>query len=166
PPNIMIGGEGDGEQALIMDFGISASTDENTEGTIVGTLEYMSPEQGTGKAVDARSDIYAFGVIVYEMLTGARPHPATGVERVAAMRKRFEEGLPPLRTVDETIPEPLSQLVTRCIERDAAMRFQKTADLSAALAALDDAGELIPIPPRFGPRLIAASTLLVLALVT
>src|SRR4051794_28361982 len=51
PPNIMIGGAGDDEQALIMDFGISSSVDENTAGTIVGTLEYMSPEQGTGKAV-------------------------------------------------------------------------------------------------------------------
>src|SRR5712671_5123593 len=99
PPNIMVGG-GDDEQALIMDFGISASTDDVTAGTIVGTLEYMSPEQGTGQSIDARSDVYAFGVILYEMLTGPRPDPGTGPERFAAMRRRFEEGLPPLRTVD------------------------------------------------------------------
>src|SRR3954447_22355869 len=69
PPNIMIG-VGEDEQALIMDFGISASTDENTAGTIVGTLEYMSPEQATGAGVDARSDLYAFGLMLYEMLAG------------------------------------------------------------------------------------------------
>jgi tetratricopeptide (TPR) repeat protein len=165
PPNIMIGGAGDDEQALIMDFGISASTDENTAGTIVGTLEYMSPEQGTGKAVDGRSDLYAFGLILYEMLTGPRPPLASGPDRFAAMRLRFENGLPPLREVDATIPQPLAQLVMRCLDGDPAMRYQSAAEVSAALAALDDAGELIPIPARFGPRLVAASAVAVLALV-
>jgi tetratricopeptide (TPR) repeat protein/predicted Ser/Thr protein kinase len=166
PPNIMIGGSGDDEQALIMDFGISASaTDETTAGTVIGTLEYMSPEQGTGKAVDARSDLYAFGVILYEMLTGPRPHPATGPERVAKMRERFDDGMPPLQSVDPTIPEPLAHVVTRCLERDADARYQTTAELCGALAALDDAGELIPVPARVTKRMVVAAGVLVAAIV-
>jgi tetratricopeptide (TPR) repeat protein len=164
PANIMIGGSGDDEQALIMDFGISASTDENTAGTVVGTLEYMSPEQARGKGVDARSDLYAFGLIVYEMLAGPRPHLATGPERVTAMRQRFEKGVPPLATIDAAVPEPLAQVVARCMEGDPALRYQTTTELCAALAALDDAGELIPVPLRFGKRLVAAGAIMVLAL--
>ena len=77
PANVMISGSGDDLQALIMDFGISASTDEAASGGIVGTLEYMSPEQGSGLAVDSRADIYAFGLFLYEMLVGPRPKTAT-----------------------------------------------------------------------------------------
>ncbi len=165
PPNIMIGGTGDDEQALIMDFGISASADEDTAGTIVGTLEYMSPEQGSGRAVDARTDLYAFGIILYEMLVGRRTVTAkTGPERVAAMRERFDQGLPSLRGVDETIPEPLAALVMRCLERDPAARFQTTGELCAALAALDDAGALIPIHARISKRMMAALSVLVVVL--
>ena len=59
-----------------MDFGISSSTEDATTGTILGTLEYMSPEQGTGQAVDARSDLYAFGLILYEWSSAHGPtHP-------------------------------------------------------------------------------------------
>jgi tetratricopeptide (TPR) repeat protein len=166
PPNIMIAGSADGEQALIMDFGISSSRDEATTGTILGTLEYMSPEQGTGEAVDARSDLYAFGLILHEMVLGLRPDmPRTGPERLAAMRRRFEQGVPPLRTVDETIPEPLESLVMRCLECDPAARFQTTRELTAALAAIDDAGELIPVPARISKRVLAPALVVVLAMI-
>ena len=166
PPNIMIAGSGDDEQALIMDFGISSSTDEATTGTILGTLEYMSPEQGTGQAVDARSDLYAFGLILYEMLLGPRPGgPGTGAERVAAMRQRFDQGVPRLRTVDDAIPEALESIVMRCVERDPAARFQTTGALTAALAAIDDAGELIPVPARISKRVLAAALVVVLAVI-
>jgi serine/threonine protein kinase/Flp pilus assembly protein TadD len=163
PPNIMIGAD---DLALIMDFGISASTVEATAGGVIGTLEYMAPEHGSGKPTDARADIYAFGLMLYEMLTGPRPAPATtGQERIEAMKRRFEDGLPAVRTVDESIPEPLASVVTRCLEKDPAARYQTTAELSAALKTLDDRGELIPIPPRFSKRLIAASAMTVLSVV-
>jgi serine/threonine-protein kinase len=166
PPNVMISGTGEDAQALIMDFGISSST-ADTSGGISGTLEYMAPEQATSAAADARADIYAFGLILYEMLTGLRSSPAsTGQDRIDAMKRRFADGLPPIRTVDPSVPEPLAAVVARCLERDAAARYQSATELSAALAALDDAGELIPIPPRFSKRLIASSVVAALALVT
>src|SRR5437867_5602268 len=94
PANIMIGGKNaageDAEQALIMDFGISASADEASSGVVIGTLEYMAPEQAAGKAVDARADIYAFGLIVYECLIGLRlaaPLQTPGA-RIEAMKYR------------------------------------------------------------------------------
>src|SRR6185295_16308079 len=164
PANIMIGDLGD-EHALIMDFGISASADEAADGRIVGTLEYMSPEQGFGQTVDARSDLYAFGLILYEMLVGRRAaRTKTPEDRFAAMKQRFEEGLPSLRTCDESIPEPLEALVMRCLERDPAARYQTTAALCAALDALDDAGELIPVPARISKRVLRASILFLLVM--
>jgi tetratricopeptide (TPR) repeat protein len=166
PANVMIGTGGDDVQALIMDFGISASSADAASGGIIGTLEYMAPEQAAGGMVDARADIYAFGVILYEMLVGPRPEPVrTAQDRIAAMRRRCEHGFAPVRSIDESIAAPLDALVTRCLERDPAARYQTTADLSRALAALDDAGELIPIPARITKRMMAALALLAVALV-
>src|SRR5256886_4490262 len=109
PANIMISGSGDDRQALITDFGISASTDQATSGSVLGTLEYMAPEQATGGAVDGRADIYAFGLILYEMLTGPRlVAAATPQTRVDAMKQRFKEGLVPIPSLDGSIPAPLA----------------------------------------------------------
>ncbi len=166
PANIMISGAGEELQALIMDFGISASTDEAASGGIVGTLEYMAPEQGSGGAVDSRADIYAFGLILYEMLLGPRPVSATTAqERIDAMKQRTSEGLPSARSVDEAIPAPLDALVMRCLERDPAARFGSTPELLAALTALDDAGEIIPEPRRVTKRLLTAAIVLVATMI-
>jgi serine/threonine protein kinase/tetratricopeptide (TPR) repeat protein len=161
PANIMIDAEG---HALIMDFGISATAQETAKDGIVGTLEYMAPEQGTGALVDARADIYAFGLILHEMLAGLRSAPLTTQDRIFAMMQRSEEGVPPLHTIDASIPEALSHLVSRCLETDTAARYQSTAELVAALAAIDDAGELIPIPPRVTKRTLGFVAALVLTL--
>jgi len=166
PANIMITGSGDHEQALIMDFGISSSTDVATTGGVVGTLEYMSPEQGSAQSVDARSDIYAFGMLLHEMLAGPRRGvPRSGPERVAAMRQRFEQGMPPLGELVEGMPAPLEAVVARCLERDPAARFQSTPELTAALAALDNAGELIPEPARIRKSVLAGAIVVVVALI-
>jgi tetratricopeptide (TPR) repeat protein len=148
-----------------MDFGISASAEQATSGGVVGTLEYMAPEQGTGQALDGRADIYAFGLILYELLTGPRlVASVTPQMRIEAMKYRTTEGLPSIRTVDATIPAALESVVMRCIERDPAARFQTTAELVAALAALDDAGELIPIARRLTRPMMAAAAAIVLLL--
>lgn len=161
PANIMIGAD---DQALIMDFGISASSDEAAAGGIVGTLEYMAPEQGQGKPSDARADIYAFGLMLYEMLAGPRDHPATGPERVTAMRERIARGVPPVRALDPSIPDPLDRIVNRCLERDPEARFQTSADLLAALNGLKDDGTPLPVYRRFSSRQIVAAGALVVML--
>src|SRR5207237_456055 len=154
------------EQALIMDFGSSASSDEDTSGSIIGTLEYMAPEQATGGGVDGRADIYAFGLIVYEMLLGLRLAAPlnTPQARVEAMKYRCAEGVVPLRVVDRSIPEPLEAVVMRCLEREPAARFQKTADLVAALATLDESGKRLPMVRRLTKPMMAAAAAVVAVL--
>lgn len=162
PANVMIGAD---DLALIMDFGISASRGETSSGAIIGTLEYMAPEQGSGGDVDGRADIYAFGLILYEMLAGPRASRATTAqERIDAMKQRTRDGLPALRAVNGAIPAPLEAVVMRCLERDPAARFATAPDLVAALDALDEAGELIPIPARISRRVLAPVAVLVVAL--
>jgi eukaryotic-like serine/threonine-protein kinase len=161
PANIMIGAD---DLALIMDFGISASASETSREGVIGTLEYMAPEQSKGEVVDSRADIYAFGLMLHEMLTGPRPASATARDRFEAMKQRTAQGVPSLRAVDPTIPEPLDALVSRCLERDPAARFQTPAELSIALATLDDVGELLPIAARISKRVLALSAVMVLLL--
>jgi tetratricopeptide (TPR) repeat protein len=162
PANIMIGGTVDDPHAVIMDFGISATVSDPTRGIVTGTFEYMAPEQGAGLTVDARADIYSFGLILYEMLTGPRLVGATTPqERLEKMLRRFDEGLPPPRSIDPAIPEPVAGVVARCLDRDPDRRFRSASELAAALARLDDHGEWIPEPRRLTPRLVVAATLLV-----
>ena len=172
PPNIMVSGKDqagdDAETALIMDFGISASADEDLSGSVMGTLEYMAPEQAAGGAVDARADIYAFGLIVYECLLGLRLAAplVTPAARIEAMKYRVAEGVVPLRTVDRTIAEPLEAVVMKCLERDPANRYQSTAQLVAALNELDDTGKRLPMVRRLTRPMMAAAALVVALLLT
>jgi eukaryotic-like serine/threonine-protein kinase len=164
PANVMLS-TGDEIHALIMDFGISTSTEHAEGGPVLGTLEYMPPEQATGGPIDARADIYTFGLIVYELLTGLRPLAGrTQQDRIEAMKQRFTEGLPPLRKVDSSIPEPVEAIVMRCLESDPAERFQTTAELTAALARLDEHGEIIPEPRRLTARVLALGLVLMVLL--
>jgi tetratricopeptide (TPR) repeat protein len=135
-------------------------------GAIVGTLEYMAPEQARGQAVDQRADIYAFGLILSDLLAGARKTPP-GTTPWEAVTERVSKAPVPLRERAPDIPEALDALVTRCLQIDPAERFQTTADLAAALARLDDQGNLIPEPKvrRLTPRMIAAAAVLVTGLV-
>jgi len=163
PANVMITVTADEVQAQIMDFGISVSASDAASDGVTGTPEYMAPEQSTGGAVDARADIYAFGLIVYEMLAGPRP-AATGQARIDAMDQRCKEGMARLRGIEPEIPEALETLVMRCLECDPAARFHTTHELNAALAALDDTGEVIPEARHLTARVMTAAAVLVIAM--
>jgi len=163
PANIMIGVD---DNAQIMDFGISASTDQTAGGGVVGTLEYMAPEQAMGSDVDARADIYAFGLILYEMLTGPRRSTAaTAHDRIEAMKQRITKGLPPIKSIDDSIPGPVADVVTRCLQHQPDLRYQTTTELVADLARLDDEGNLLPEPVRFTRRHAVAGVVLLIGVI-
>ena len=165
PANIMI--EADDQRALIMDFGIARSTTSEATRTaaIVGTLEYMAPEQAEGRSVDQRCDVYALGLILYDMLGGPRP---VGPSAVADLMARLTNPLPSIRAVNPATPEPLAQVVDRCLQRDPAQRYQTSAELVSALDALDDNGLVRPgaAPQRVGRALVwsMAAVIAVLAI--
>jgi tetratricopeptide (TPR) repeat protein len=147
PENVMIDEDG---QALIMDFGISRSVSAGPAtmtmaGAVMGTLEYMAPEQARGGTVDHRADIYAFGLMLYDMLAGR--HRVSSSERaLLEMMGRMHESPPPLRSVRPDVPEGLEQVITKCLEPDAEKRYLTTAALVADLDALDADGQAHKAP--------------------
>ena len=119
-------------------------------GSIVGTVHYMAPEQARGQDVDQRADIYAFGLIVYDMLLGRR-RAEQADSAVGELEARMKQAPPSVRSVAPEIPVAVDALVSRCLDPDQAKRFQTTAELVAALDRLDENGELLPITTRRGP---------------
>jgi tetratricopeptide (TPR) repeat protein/tRNA A-37 threonylcarbamoyl transferase component Bud32 len=115
-------------------------------GSMIGTVEYMPPEQARGEAVDQRADVYALGLILSEMLR-TRPAAATAV--------RGQDGTAPA-AVPET-PEAVAAIIARCIEPDPARRFQTSAALAQALAQLDDQGQPLPRKRTVGLAAVAVA---------
>jgi len=131
PGNLMRDGAG---RVVIMDFGLARSLqgDGMTQtGMMIGTMEYMSPEQAMGKELDARSDEFAVGLIFYELLTGFMPYQAESA--IASLVKRTQERAVPLVNVDANIPASLSDIVSRCLERDPQERFASMQELADEL---------------------------------
>ena len=127
PSNIMQDQAG---RVVIMDFGLARTLqgDGMTQtGMMVGTMEYMSPEQAMGKDLDARSDQFAVGLIFYELLTGVMPFHAESA--IASLVKRTQERAVPLAEVDATIPPALSHVVAKCLERNPEDRFASIQEM-------------------------------------
>jgi Tol biopolymer transport system component/predicted Ser/Thr protein kinase len=104
------------------------------EGTIVGTLQYMSPEQLEGKAADARSDIFAFGATLYEMLTGRRPFQASS--RAGLIASILHEDPPPVAALAPSVPPPVVRLVDHCLMKDPDDRWQTARDVAIQLRGM------------------------------
>ena len=123
-------------RVLVMDFGLARSIagDGMTQtGALVGTMEYMSPEQALGKELDHRSDIFAAGLIFYELLTGNMPFQADSA--IASLLKRTQERAAPVSSHDASIPPLLSDIVSKCLDPDITLRYSSSSQIVADLEA-------------------------------
>jgi len=133
PQNIMIDKQG---KVAVMDFGIAHSVESGgmtQTGTLVGTPDYMSPEQVKGERVDARSDLFALGVILYELLTGSLPYKSDTAQ--ASMFKRTSERPRPPIEVDPKVPRLLSDITVKCSEIKPTQRYQSAREILQDLEA-------------------------------
>jgi Protein kinase domain len=132
PENVMIDAHGN---VKIMDFGIARSMEGGTRltGAMIGTPAYMAPEQVSGKPVDYRTDIYALGLVLYEIFTGSETFRAD--TPVAIALKQMQEAPAPPHDIDPNIPVYIERAILKCLEKDPAKRFQSIVELENALRA-------------------------------
>jgi len=134
PENILVDARG---QPFITDFGVARSMQapggQTKTGTVTGTLQYMSPEQARGEKVDQRSDLYSFGLVAYEMLTGHVSHESeTTIDFVSRLLGRKPDDP---RALNPDIPSYLAEIVMRCLEPEPAMRYRSARETAHALEA-------------------------------
>ena len=125
-------------RAAIMDFGLAklrSRTILTKEGTTLGTVAYMSPEQAAGRAVDHRTDIWSFGVMLFEMICGRRPF--AGEYDQAMIYSILNDEPEPLTAVRTGVPPEFERIVAKCLQKAPGERYQTTADLMADLRHLD-----------------------------
>jgi len=158
PDNVLLTADG---RVKILDFGLAkvtpvrSSADAATEtlsvqtdpGVVMGTAAYMSPEQVRGQATDHRSDIFSFGVLLYELVAGSRAfHGPSTVETMSAI---LHQEAPELA---ETVPGALRQIVAHCLEKDPVNRFQSARDLGFALSSVGQSGSQSALSSAVAPR--------------
>jgi len=135
PQNIMQDRQG---RILVMDFGLARSVESEgmtQTGALVGTMEYMSPEQALGGELDQRSDLFALGLIFFELLTGKMPYKAETA--LASLLKRSRERAIPAVELEPTIPKGVSDIVSKCLERDLPLRYKSAQEILSDLDAWD-----------------------------
>ena len=127
PQNIMQDKQG---RILVMDFGLArtiGSEGMTQTGALVGTMEYMSPEQAMGSDLDQRSDIFALGLIFFELLTGKTPYKADTA--IASLLKRSQERAIPAVSLEPSVPQGLNDIVAKCLERDLTQRYHDVQEI-------------------------------------
>jgi Tol biopolymer transport system component len=139
PGNILVGTDG---RVKVLDFGLAklkendaaggaenptATAPLTAEGSIVGTAAYMSPEQAEGRGIDHRTDIFSFGVILFEMATGRRPFK--GDSSIAVLSSILRDAAPPVNELNPSLPGDFARIVRRCLAKDPARRYQTALDV-------------------------------------
>lgn len=146
PANVMVTAD---ERVKVLDFGLAlpppdsrhdndqtktAQTPITNAGEVMGTVPYMSPEQLRGARVDSRSDVFAFGIMLYELITGRRPF--IGASQADVTSAILRDSPPPMRSSSEPVPADLSRVVARCLEKDPDLRVQTVKDVRNELEAV------------------------------
>lgn len=158
PSNIMVDGDG---RVKLLDFGLAKLTDrsersehdatltqkDTADGAILGTVSYMSPEQAEGKKIDTRSDIFSFGAVLYEMVSGQRAFQGdTPVSTIAAVHQKEPK---PLTGLTPAIPRDLEKIIARCLRKNPDRRYHVIIDVKVALEELkedSESGRLTELP--------------------
>ncbi len=150
PSNVLVDPRGD---CFLTDFGIARLVEGTTEftatGRIVGTPAYMAPEQGMGEKADARSDIYALGIILYEMVTGKVPYQAE--TPLAVLMKHVTAPLPLPRQIKPDLPESVERVILKALSKSPDDRFQRVEDMITALRQAVTSPEAVAAEPAAPP---------------
>ena len=160
PDNILVD---TGGHVLVTDFGIAkaaqqASSQLTTEGMVVGTPQYMSPEQATGESLDARSDIYSLGILLYQMLTGLAPFDGESAQSI--LMKQATANHAPIGDHRDDVPAALVGVVDRMLAKDPGERFQTAEEASRALVAAVPAASGETVRVRGGSPVMAVKALI------